>query len=187
MSSTNKNRSHGKIRKLPDALRREVENRLLEGFTYEEISEYLKNMGHDISLFSVHRFGKPFLQRFESVRLAKEFARLLAEDNAERPTTELHEANNALISQMIMESLIDPSIPPDKKTKLYRAIAELQNAQTANERLKIKSRKEIGAVKTAMAMLKERVFAEMQNSHPEIVDAMMKIADEIAEETILGQ
>ena len=64
-------------------------------------------MGHNIYKTIIHRYGKPFLQRFESVRLAKEFAQLLAEDNAERPTTELHEANNALISQMIMQILIN--------------------------------------------------------------------------------
>ena len=53
-----------------------------------EIANYLKEMGHNISKTSIHRYGKPFLQKFESVRLAKEYAQLLAEDNAERPTTE---------------------------------------------------------------------------------------------------
>ncbi len=40
-----KNRSHGKIDQLPADLRREVENRLLEGDTYEQVSEYLKEQG----------------------------------------------------------------------------------------------------------------------------------------------
>ena len=180
-----KNRSQqGKVAKLPAELRRQVEAKLVEGFTYKQMSDHLKSLGHDISLSAVHRFGKPFLQKFESVRMAKEYAQLLAEDNAERPTTELHEANNALISQMIMEILVDPVMPVDTKTKLYRAISELQNAQTANERLKIKSRREIGSVKVAMNMLKERVFEEMQTSYPELVEAMMKIADEVVEEAI---
>ena len=80
--------------KLPEEIRKEVENRLLEGHTYKEIANYLKEMGHNISKTSIHRYGKPFLQKFESVRLAKEYAHLLAEDNAERPTTELNEAND---------------------------------------------------------------------------------------------
>jgi hypothetical protein len=181
--SLSKNRSHGKIDNLPIGLRKTVENKLLEGFTYQEISDFLLTMGHEVHYSSVHRFGKPFLKKFESVRMAKEFAQLLAEDNAERPTTELHEANNALISQMIMEVLVDPNMSMKEKMRLYKAISELQNAQTANERLKIKSRREVGAVKSAMAMLKERVFKEMQESYPELVAAMMKIADEIAEDS----
>jgi len=102
-----KNRSHGKIDKLPSDLKKAVENKLLEGFTYQQISDHLKSLGHNISHQSVFRYGKPFLKRFEAVKMAKEYAQLLAEDNAERPTTELHEANNALVSQLIMELLVD--------------------------------------------------------------------------------
>ena len=108
--------------KLPEVIRKEVENRLLEGHTYEEIAKYLKEMGHNISKTSIHRYGKPFLQKFESVRLAKEYAQLLAEDNTERPTTELHEANNALISQMIMQVLINENI---KQNKIYWEISNI--------------------------------------------------------------
>ena len=39
------NRSHGKIDNLPADLKHEVENRLLNGETYEEISNYLKDQG----------------------------------------------------------------------------------------------------------------------------------------------
>lgn len=53
-----KNRSHSKIDRLPDTIKREVENRLLEGHTYEEIAEYLKGMGQDIHYSTVARFRK---------------------------------------------------------------------------------------------------------------------------------
>lgn len=174
-----KNRSHGKVDNLPDELRKEVENKLLEGYTYEQISGYLGDMGHDIHLSSVHRFGKPFLQKFENVKMAKEFAQLLAEDNAMRPTTELHEANNALISQTIMEMLVDQNMPAEDKIKAAKSIATLQQAQVQNERLKVVSRKEAGAVKTAMSMLREKVFNEIQEKHPDIAAAIINIADEV--------
>lgn len=83
-----KNRSHGKIDSLPPELRREVENRLLNGDTYEEVSGWLKSRGEEVHLSSVGRYGKKFLNKFESVRIAKEFAKLLAEDNIDRPATE---------------------------------------------------------------------------------------------------
>jgi len=177
-----KNRSHGKIDKLPTVLRKAVENKLLEGYTYEQISEYLKSMGHNIHYSSVHRFGQPFLKKFESVRIAKEYAQLLAEDNADRPSTELNEANNALASQLLMEMLVDEEMPLEEKIKTLKSIALLQQAQVQNERLKITSRKEAGAVKAAMRMLKERVFKEIQTSHPDIATLMITIADEVTSE-----
>ncbi|MGL4790982.1 MAG: phage protein Gp27 family protein [Anaerotignaceae bacterium] len=91
-----KNRSHSKIDRLPDVVKKQVENKLLEGHTYEQIAQYLKNMGQEIHYSTVARYGKPFLEKFEAVRMAKDYAQLLAEDNPDRPTTELHEANNAL-------------------------------------------------------------------------------------------
>lgn len=101
-----KNRSHGKIDNLPPELRKEVENQLLNGATYEEVSEWLKGQGEEVHLSSVGRYGKKFLNKFESVRIAKEFAKLLAEDNIDRPATELHEANNLLASRLLWKHLL---------------------------------------------------------------------------------
>lgn len=174
-----KNRSHGKIDRLPESLRKQVEALLLEGHTYREIEEYLQSMGHDISQKSVQRYGKPFLQKFEHVRMAKEFARLLAEDNIDRPTTELHEANNALISQIIMELLIKEDAEPEEKLAAAKAIAALQHAQVANERVKITARKEAGAVHTAMGMLKQQVFEEIGSQHPDVAEAIAAITENV--------
>ena len=140
-------------------------------------------MGHNISKTSIHRYGKPFLQKFESVRLAKEFAQLLAEDNIDRPTTELHEANNALISQMIMEALISDKVEQQTKLDAARSIATLQRAQVQNERLKLNARKEAGAVHTALKRLKQQVYEEIGKHHPEVAKEIIKIADDIEKET----
>ncbi len=179
-----RNRNHSKISQLPETVRREIENRLLDGFTYEEIVEYLKRMGHHVSRSSVHRYGKDFLNKFESVKMAKEFARLLAEDNIDRPTTELHEANNAIISQMIMKSIVDgQQLNANDGLKIARAIALLQKAQVDNEKIKIDARKEAGAVHTAIRKLKEQIFNEIGKEHPDITEAIVKIADEIEKQT----
>lgn len=173
-----KNRSHGKIDNLPYSVKKEVENRLLEGFTYQEISDYLKKMGHDVHLSSVHRYGKPFLKKFENVRMAKEFATLLAEDNAERPTTEIHEANNAIVSQLLMEVLVDEKITNEEKIKAAKAISTLQRAQVSNERVKIQSRKELGDVRIAMNILKSKVYEELE-AYPDITEKIIEIAEEV--------
>ncbi len=176
------NRSHSKVDRLPPELKREVEERLLSGETYEDISGYLKGQGEDIHYSSIGRYGQKFLKRFESVRIAKEFARLLAEDNADRPSTELHEANNLLASQLVMEALVDDRLDAEERGKMAKSIAALQRAQVSNEKLKLQSRKERGAVHVAMEMLKDKVFAEIAEGHPEIADALMQLADETERE-----
>ena len=172
-----RNRSHGKIDQLPAGLRREVENRLLEGDTYEQVSDYLKEQGEEVHISSVGRYGKKFLNRFESVHVAKEFAKLLAEDSVDRPATELHEANNLLASQLIMEAMLDDTMDADDKAKAAKSIASLQSAQIRNEKLKIEARKEQGAVHAAMELLKEKVFAEIGQNHPDIAATLLELAE----------
>lgn len=176
------NRSHSKVDRLPPELKKEVEKRLLCGETYEDISGYLKEFGEDIHYSSIGRYGKKFLKRFESVRIAKEFAKLLAEDNADRPATELHEANNLLASQLVMEALVDDQMDAEGRGKIAKSIASLQRAQVSNEKLKLQARKERGAVHVAMEILKDKVFAEIAESYPDIADALMQLADETERE-----
>lgn len=172
------NRSHSKIEKLPEGLKKEVENKLLEGETYENISDYLAQQGEDIHYSSVGRYGRKFLKKFENVRIAKEFAKLLAEDNVDRPVTELHEANNMLMSQIIMETLVDDEMDMEDKAAAARSIASLQRAQVSNEKLKIEARKQSGAVHTAMNVLKNKVFKEIAASHPDIAEALIELAEQ---------
>ena len=66
-----KNRSHGKIGNLPPELKKEVENRLLAGDTYEEVSEWLKRQGEEVHLSSVGRYGRKFLNKLRASGLQK--------------------------------------------------------------------------------------------------------------------
>jgi len=177
-----KNRSHGKIDALPIDVKKEVEEKLLTGSTYEEISNDLKEQGYDVSLSSAWRYGQGFLEKFEAVRIAKEFARLLAEDNSERPTTELHEANNALISQIIMQALVDEDMKTDEKIKAAKQIALLQQAQVGNEKLKIAARKASGEINTAFNKLKTKIYERLGNDYPDIAETIMLIAEEVKRE-----
>lgn len=177
-----KNRSHGKVDKLPVNVREEVENDLMSGKTYEEIANNLSNKGYDVSYSSVGRYGRKYLKKFENVRIAKQFAKLLAEDNVERPPTELHEANNMLMSQIIMETLIDEELDAKGLSNAAKAIATLQNAQVQNEGLKIRARKEAGAIHTAMNILKDKVFNEIAESYPDVADTLIRLASETESE-----
>lgn len=177
-----KNRSHGKIEQLPEPVKREVENRLVGGETYEDISAYLQEQGFDVHFSSVGRYGRKFLNRFESVRVAKEFAKLLAEDNVDRPATELHEANNLLASQLIMEAMVDEDMEPEERAEVARSIASLQRAQVSNEKLKLQARKEQGAVHTAMRLFTDKVYREIGNKYPEVAQTLLLLAEETEKE-----
>lgn len=172
------NRSHGKIDNLPQALKREVEERLVGGKTYEEISSYLKDEGYDVHYSSVGRYGRKFLNRFESVRVAKEFAKLLAEDNVDRPATELHEANNLLASQLIMEAMVDDEMDAGDRAEIAKSIASLQNAQVANEKLKQSARKEQGAIHTAMRLFTDKIYEEIGSRYPDVAQTLLELAEE---------
>lgn len=172
------NRAHSKIDELPASLRKQVDEKLLNGETYQDIAGFLQENGEDVHYSSVGRYGRKYLKKFEEIRIAKEYARLLAEDNIERPPTELHEANNMLMSQIIMESLLDDSMTAKDRASAAKAIATLQQAQVQNERLKAAARKDAGAVHIAMDLLKNKVFAEIASSHPDIASALIELAEQ---------
>lgn len=172
------NRAHSKIDDLPPPLKKDVDEMLLAGETYQTIAGHLQEHGEDVSYSSVGRYGRKYLKKFEEVRIAKEYAKLLAEDNIERPPTELHEANNMLMSQIIMESILDDNMTQKEKAAAARSIATLQRAQIQNERLKADARKDAGAVHVAMELLKNKVFAEIASSHPDIAEALIDLAEQ---------
>ena len=107
---------------------------------------------------------------------------MLAEDNADRPSTEIHEANNMLASQLIMQALVDDDMDPKERSDLIRSIASLQRAQVSNENLKLKARKERGAVHIAMELLKDKVYEELGEAYPDIAAKLLLLAEKTEEE-----
>jgi hypothetical protein len=184
---SDKNRSHGKIDNLPEPIKNSVNEKLIAGEKYEEISSYLSDMGHDVHISSICRYGKGYLKRFEGLQMARQFSKLIAEDNIDRPTTELHEANNALISQIIMEAIIDEDLELEDKIKAAKSVAALQSAQVRNEKLKIDARKSAGEIHAAMNILKMKVFEKLGNDYPAIAESIMNIADDVETETTNAQ
>ena len=98
------------------------------------------------------------------------------------PATELHEANNLLASQLIMEALIDDEMDAADRAKVAKSITSLQGAQVRNEKLKLEARKEQGAVHVAMELLKEKVFSEIGEKHPEIAATLLELAENTEKE-----
>jgi len=174
-----RNISHGKIHDLPEPVKDELHESIVKGKTLMEMEGMLKDKGHDISYSSVGRYRKEYMEKFDRLRMARDYARIIAEDNVDRPSTELHEANNAIISNFIMETLVDDTMSSEDKIKAAQAISALQRAQIANEKLKIDARKSSGVIHTAMNLLKAKIFEEIGTEHPELAAAIVRIADEV--------
>ena len=86
------------------------------------------------------------------------------------------------MNQIIMETLMDEDKDSKDVTGAAKAIASLQSAQVANERLKILARKEVGAVHTAMNILKNKVFIEISQSYPEVAQVLIELAEQTEKE-----
>ena len=118
----------------------------------------------------------------EDRRELKRILEELLEEGKIEQTTELHEANNLLASQIIMEALVDDSMDAKQRTEAAKSIASLQRAQVSNEKLKIEARKEQGAVHVAMDLLKEKVFSEIGQNYPEIAAKLLELAENTEKE-----
>lgn len=148
-----KNRSHSKVAKLPDELRAAVDRQIMAGATYQQITGYLNEMGTKVSLSSVGRYGQKFMSRMETLRLAREQAKIVVESAKDDPALELVEAANQMAVQVILERLIDmEDIKEAKSTDVMKALALLERSATNRERLKLEAkRKADEAVKTIEA------------------------------------
>ncbi len=137
-------RTHSKVSELPEALRKAVEKLLLDGRSYDEITEFLTANGTKIGRSSVGRFGKDFSKSMERLTLASRQAEAIVKEIGDRPATELNEAAEKLATQMIFERLLElgSDIEEAKFKDLMYGIAALQDSAVRRERAKLAFSKE---------------------------------------------
>ncbi len=140
------NRRHSKItRELPSELIEVVNQKLVGGFTYLEIAEFLKGLGHEISQASVGRYGRDFLSKLEKLKLVKEQARAILTET-EGLSLEMEEASVQMALSKIMEFLMElDSLQGEKAHKIMMALARIQSSSVSRERLKMDYRKKAQA------------------------------------------
>lgn len=157
----NKRRSHHKIGSFPDALQEAVNRKLVEGFTYEEVTDFLNGSGMKIGKSSVARYGKDFLSRLEQLKVVKEQARAIVVESGDAPATEMAEAANQLAIQMIMEILMEADkgrLEKEKLTNVLRALAQLEKSSVARETLKLQWKKKFDGI---FRKVREEIWSEL--------------------------
>jgi DNA-binding transcriptional ArsR family regulator len=170
-------RSRSKIAtELPPALIEAVNTLLVQGKTYQDIAEYLKNLGHDVSKSAVGRYGKNFMTRLEKLRLVKEQARAIVDVNPDAPATEMAEAANQLATQLIMEFLMQLNMEDLKEesiTEILKALSKLEQSGVGRERLKFNFNKGADA---AAERIKAALKAEIAND-AELLGRIAQLVD----------
>ena len=128
-------RRHSRVDKeLPDEIRAQVDRLLIESATYEEIVEFLKTKGHDISKSSIGRYGKEFLANYQRLRIIEDQSRTLVSDAGDGMI--LEEAASKIFSQQIIELLMKKDFEIGKLPRIISDFAKLQASSQLRERLK---------------------------------------------------
>jgi hypothetical protein len=133
-------RRHSKVDALSIELQAEINNLLIDDKTYEEISEYLKSKGIDISRSALGRYGKDFLNRVRELRIIQDQAKTLVDD-AGGDGLVLEEAGSKLIAQKIIQLLLKGGADAARLPFLVSDFAKLQTSSVQRERLKAEFKK----------------------------------------------
>ncbi len=162
-------RKHFKIDQLPDELVEAIHQKLVDGWTYRDLAEWLKQQGQPISKSSVARYGKDFLARLEALKAAREKAKAIVEAHPDAPATEMVEAANQLAVQLILETLMQlDDLAGEQVTDLLHALAKLEQSGVQRERLKLEFRRRTERVLSAIR------DDELQGKTPEEIRAIIR-------------
>ncbi len=171
-------RKHHKVQDLPDELMATVNEKLVDGYTYQEIADFLKELGHPVGKSSVGRYGKDFLSRLERLKIVKEQAKTIVNNSADAPATEMAEAANQLAMQLIMEALMQvENLEGAKITSIMQSLAKLETSGVRREALKLNFNRGVeAAIEKIKAGLKEELGA-----NPELMNKLAAMVDGQAE------
>ncbi len=168
-------RKHHKVTTFPPEVVEEINCRLVEGYTYAKIVEWLKEMGHQLSPMALQRYSKDFLARLDRLKQVREQAKAIVDSNQDAPGTQLAEAANEMALSMVMETLmtLDNPLQEAKVTELLKVVPKLADAATRREALKLQFNK---GVEAAAARIKEELSKELK-VQPELQRKMAELIE----------
>ena len=179
MSQYKKYRKHNKVYELPEEIRDEVDRRLMDtSITYSDISVWLLNQGYEVSKSTIGRYSletKQLANRLmETQTRVREMMKIAKNTQDDELLTEgaLQIAVGKLSEKIaLIEEEMD-DLPPEKAIDL---MIKLSRAKAYKDKVYADLR---GEFDLAHKRFKEAVYAELEASHPEIVEQLIRIADE---------
>mgnify|MGYP001195371940 CR=1 FL=1 len=172
-------RKHFKIDQLPPELVEAINRRLVDGWTYRDLAEWLDKQGAPVSKSAVGRYGKDFLIRLEALKATREKAKAIVESAPDSPAMELNEAANQLAVTLITETLMSvESLDGEKISDLLKALAQLERSGVAREKLKMEFNR---GVNTAFAKIRAELPKAIQ-ADPDLAARIDTLIQSIAKE-----
>lgn len=130
-----KHRARSRINtELPENIKRDVNQLLVSGATYEGVADFLQKRGYDISKSSVGRYGKQFTEAYQKVMRFSAQAQTLTSEGVGGLT--LDEAAAKLLMQQVLEKLIDGKVDIEDMPRLMSDVARLQSSNVSREKFK---------------------------------------------------
>lgn len=177
MRTFKKYRKHSIVNDLPEDVKEELDNLLVKGITYVNISEWLKEQGYSISKSTVGKYAletkKLSIRLIETQTRVRELIKVARQNQDDEGLVEgaLQIASNKLSEEiaMIEDDLED--LPPDKKIEL---MIKLARAKAYKDKIYAALREEY---ETAYKKFKDMVYAELATEHPEIAEKLVDIAN----------
>lgn len=160
------NRKHGKIDQLNPKLKAVVEEMLMEGSTYREIVEYLKDHEVSISIGSVCRHAQRMNANIQELRMAQENARIMMDEMARYPDLDTTEAIVRLLSSNLFQRLANTDEEAWNDLRLDKALQQtvaLIRATAYKKQIDIKNQ---DTLDLGYEEIKSKVFAKMSKDDP---------------------
>jgi hypothetical protein len=173
-----KYRKHNKVYSLPDAIREELDNMLMDtSITYQTIAEWVEEQGYEISKSTIGRYAfetKKLANRLiETQAQVRELVKLAKQTKDDEGMTEgaLQFASSKLTEKiaMIEDELdeMDPGEAIDLMIKLSRAKAYKDNIYAGLK----------GKYDKAFETFKQTVYQELESNYPDVAERLVEIAN----------
>jgi hypothetical protein len=142
-----------------------------EGHTIQEITDWLRQLGQDISRAAVGREVKDFVGQLNRFKAVKEQAKAIVSE-AGGDGLNLEEAAVTVALNNIMEYLMDPvlsNMQQEEASKVMMALARLQSSSVQREKLKMDFKDKLAKEAEAIGKM-----AKAEGLSDELADAIKK-------------
>ncbi|ACV64892.1 hypothetical protein Dtox_4225 [Desulfofarcimen acetoxidans DSM 771] len=173
-------RTRSKIDALPPELKDAVEQMILNPvqFTYQDISEFLKDKGHEISYVAVYRYARRMNANIQMIVAAQENFQRLTEEMEKYPELDFVEVIQRILARQLVDRL---SSAPDEQwddlelDKTIKDAVALSRAATYKKRMDVQMRDKQEA---GLQEFKALIFDAMAKERPELYHQVSQFINE---------
>ncbi len=177
--------------KYPEELRKVINEQIKKGITYRELTSYINNIEQvqkgelkGTSIAGVQRYASSFKERLEHSKAIREQVAAIIEETGDTPDTEMVDVANKIAIEMVVERLLGAdvaSLENENILDIIDAITKLQRSSATSEKLKLQYKKYKTDLENkkeaALKELKEAIFIELEENHPDVYKKLVEIAD----------